>query len=195
MHGLINRAIQGFVSNSYGDDKWLEVTRAADMDFVEFEAMLTYDDALTSVVLDAVAKVLDRPRYDVMEDIGTYLVSNPKVEGLRRLLRFGGENFVEFLHSLDELPERARLAVSDLDMPRIELHEHSASALSLHCESTIDGYGYVLMGVLRAMADDYGVLALLEHSGGGSGNEVVSITLVETDFAAGRSFELGAGNL
>ncbi|MEL7092550.1 MAG: heme NO-binding domain-containing protein, partial [Pseudomonadota bacterium] len=123
---------------------------------------------------------------------GTYLVSHPSVEALRRLLRFGGVTFVEFLHSLDDLPDRARLAVSDLNLPRIELREHTASCFSLFCDSPIDGYGHVLMGVLRAMADDYGALAVLEHSGGGPGTEVISISLIETEFAEGRIFELGA---
>lgn len=192
MHGLINRAVQCFVTDSYGGDKWVEATRVADLSFVEFEAMLTYDDDMTPRLLDAVSKVLGRPRDEVMEDIGTYLVSHPNVEALRRLLRFGGVSFVEFLHSLDDLPDRARLAVSDLNLPRIELRDHSPSQFSLICESPVAGYGHVMMGVLRAMADDYGALALLEHTGAGQGKETIGITLVETEFAEGRTFDLGA---
>ncbi len=192
MHGLVNRAIQCFVVDSYGAEKWLEVTRDADLDFVEFEAMLTYKDALTPRVLDATAKVLGRSRFDVMEDIGTYLVSHPNVSNLRRLLRFGGVDFEEFLLSLDDLHDRARLAVADLDLPRIELRDHTAHSYSLVCDGAIEGYGHVLIGLLRSMADDYGVLALLEHLGRANGAETVSVTLVETEFSAGREFELGA---
>lgn len=192
MHGLINRAIQCFVTDSYGADKWVETTRVADLRFVEFEAMLTYDDAITPALLDAVSHVLKRPRDDVMEDIGTYLVSHPNVEALRRLLRFGGVTFVEFLHSLDDLPDRARLAVSDLTLPRIELRENAPSQFTLICECPLQGYGHVMMGILRAMADDYGALAVLEHTGAGQGIETISIALVEPEFAEGRAFELGA---
>lgn len=192
MHGLINRAIQCFVTDSYGGDKWLEATRYADLGFVEFESMLAYDDAVTARVLDAVSLVLDRSRTDVMEDLGTYLVSHPNVEALRRLLRFGGVTFVEFLHSLDDLPDRARLAVSDLKLPRIELREHTPGQFSLICDSPLEGYGHVMMGVLRAMADDYGALAVLEHTGSGQGVETISITLIETEFSEGRVFALGA---
>lgn len=69
--------------------------------------MLTYEDSVTLDVLAALGVVLDRPQQDILEDIGTYLVSHPKVEPLRRLLRFGGPTFTEFLHSLDDLPARA----------------------------------------------------------------------------------------
>ena len=192
MHGLINRAIQCFVTDSYGTERWTEVTQLSDLGFQEFEAMLSYDAALTPRVLDAVGEVLNRPRSEVMEDLGTYLVSHPNVEALRRLLRFGGVTFVEFLHSLDDLPDRARLAVADLKLPRIALREHGRGSFTLECDSPIAGYGYVMMGILRDMADDYGTLALLDHQGSGEGVETVSIALIETEFAEGRSFDLGA---
>ena len=192
MHGLINRAIQCFVTDVYGPDKWLEATRNAGLEFIEFEAMMVYDEAITPRLLDAIAQVLERPRAEMMEDLGTYLVSHPTVEALRRLLRFGGVDFVEFLQSLDDLPDRARLAVSDLRIPRLELREHTPNHFSLICDCPVSGYGHVMMGILRTMADDYGALALLEHHGGGYGTEVISVSLIKTEFAEGRVFDLGA---
>lgn len=192
MHGLINRAIQRFVVDTYGPDTWIEATRQANLGLVEFESMLVYDDDVTPKILDAVSTALNRQREEVMEDIGTYLVSHRNVEALRRLLRFGGVDFVEFLHSLDDLPDRARLAVSDLKLPDLELWDQAPGQFRLLCESSIDGFGHVMMGVLRAMADDYGALAVLEHGGTEDGFEAISITLVAAEFAEGRSFELGA---
>ena len=192
MHGLINRSIQSYVCNSHGMQTWNEGAAKADLKFGEFEAMLTYDDALTPRVLDTLASVLERPRDEIMEDIGTYLVSHPDFEAVRRLLRFGGVNFEDFLHSLDDLADRARLAVSDLNLPELRLQEQRDGMFCLECECSVAGYGHVMMGILRVMADDYGALALLEHDGAQEGVETVSISLVATDFSEGRSFELGA---
>lgn len=192
MHGLINRAIQCFIRDSYGRERWIEVAHLADLGFCDFEAMLHYDDALTGVVLTAAAQSLGVPRETVLEDMGTYLVSHPNVEALRRLLRFGGVSFVEFLHSLDELPDRARLAVDDLDLPQMELREFGSNNFTLTCRSDWDGFGHVMMGVLRTLADDYGALVFLEHKGGKPGTETIDITLIESAFAQGRSFDLGA---
>ncbi|MCR8828150.1 heme NO-binding domain-containing protein [Pseudosulfitobacter koreensis] len=192
MHGLIYRALQCFVTDSYGPDRWIEVAMVADLGLVEFEAMLMYDDAIAPRLIAAVGAVLGRSEPDLMEDVGTYLVSHPNTEGLRRLMRFGGVTFVELLHSLDDLPDRARLAVSDLNLPHIELREYSSSHFSVICGTSIPRFGHVMMGLLRTMADDYGALALLEFQGGAKGTETVSITLVETEFAKGRSFALGA---
>jgi hypothetical protein len=195
MHGLINRAIQAFVTSTYGADRWEEVMEEAGLGFTEFEAMLFYTDEQSGRMLAAMEKVLARPLPEMLEDMGTFLVSNPQVEALRRLLRFGGVNYVEFLHSLDDLPDRARLAVSDLHLPGLELVEQAPQQFELVCQPGLPGYAYVLMGVLRAMADDYGDLVFLDHSGTQGGAEVISITLVETKFAAGREFDLGAHSL
>jgi hypothetical protein len=192
MHGLINRAIQAFVVSTYGEERWSDIMDTADLGFAQFEAMLFYTDEQSTKMLAAMEKRLERPLPEILEDTGTFLVSNPQVEALRRLLRFGGVNYVEFLHSLDDLPDRARLAVADLQLPALELVENSPGQFDLICQPGLPGFAYVLMGVLRAMADDYGDLVILDHRGTQGGAEVISITLVETDFAEGRTFDLGA---
>ncbi|MDQ2095020.1 heme NO-binding domain-containing protein [Rhodalgimonas zhirmunskyi] len=201
MHGLVNRAIQRFVTDTYGAALWRRVAHEAQLGFVDFESMLIYDDVLTPRVLDAVEAELGKPRAEILEDIGTYLVSHPNAEAVRRLLRFGGEDFVDFLHSLDDLPDRARLAVSDLDLPQLELREHAADRFSLTVCARKDGFGPVMIGMLRSLADDYGALVLLERRAGGEraagcvnseGLDVIDITLIEAGYAEGRSFDLGA---
>ena len=195
MHGLINRAIQSFVCATYGHPCWLRATEAAGVGFTEFEAMLVYEADTTFRILDALCADLNRPKAEFLEDLGTYLVSHPSVEDLRRLLRFGGVTYVEFLHSLDDLADRVRLAVSDLDLPALELTESAPSEYKLECFPGLPGYSSVMTGVLRAMADDYGALVMLSNDDGDGDLEVISITLVESAFAAGRRFELGARKL
>ena len=192
MHGLINKAIQSFFCHTYGGERWQRVMETAGLDFSEFEAMLVYDEVQSRAMLDAVCAELDRPRAEVLEDLGTFLVSHPNLEPLRRLLRFGGETYVDFLHSLDDLPDRTRLAVADLHLPALELREHTAGFFSVTCLPGLPGFGSVLMGILRAMADDYGALVMLDHRGHRDGCEVISIAVIETAFAEGRDFDLGA---
>ncbi len=48
-----------------------------------------------------------------------------------------------------------------------------------------------MVGILRAMADDYGALVTLDHRGLRQEREEIEITLVEAAFAEGRSFALG----
>lgn len=193
MHGLVNRSIQLFVVQTFGQDAWLAVTREARLGFSDFEGMMRYAEVYTPRLLDVMPRVLDRSRTELMEDFGTFIVSNRRFESVRRLLRFGGVDFVDFLHSLDDLAERVRLAVPDLHLPGIELHALEDGHFSLRCEASVPGFGHVMIGVLRAMADDYGALVLLEQVGRTDRAEIVSIRLVEPAFADGRAFELGPG--
>ena len=191
MHGLINRSIQSFVTETYGDAAWRAVAARAGVGPDGFEAMLTYDDSVTDALLDAASAHLDKPAEALLEDLGTFLVSNSKFEPLRRLLRFGGETFADFLASLDELHGRARLAVPDLDVPEIELDAAGAGTFRLRCRWGRPGACHVMMGVLRAMADDFGALVLLDYiEGDRPGDGMVSIDLLDSRFAAGRSFSL-----
>lgn len=190
MHGLVNRALQCYLRDTYGAPFWAEVAREAQLGFDSFETLMIYDIALTEAVLTAAARLLDAPRDSLLEDLGTYLVSHRTGDPLRRLLRFGGVTFADFLHSLDDLPGRARLALPDLDLPQLELASCAPGRFALTCRSPLPGMGHALVGLLRAMADDYGALVLLNHQGGGPEGEVISISLFDTAHGVRRGFPL-----
>ena len=192
MHGLINRSIQCFIQDTYGQRSWDAVARLAGLKIAGFEAMLTYDDALTDQVIDAAAQFLGRTREEVLEDLGHYLVSHDSLTSVRRLLRFSGLNFVDFVNSLEELPERGRLALPNLDLPELELLDHGAGHFILRCVAPLKGVGHILVGLLRAMADDYGALVTLDNLGQEDGAEVISIVIADQAHSAARPFHLGA---
>lgn len=190
MHGLINRSFESFLKTTYGSSIWNEVADRTGVSRQGFEALRLYEDALSAQLLQHATDVLERPSDAVLEDFGIYLVSHPTTEALRRLLRFGGASFAEFLQTLDELPDRARLAVPDLDLPNLDLRDTAQGCYTLTCAWRFEGAGHVIAGALRTMADDYGALVYLEYVGGQAGVETISITLVENDFSKGRDFRL-----
>ena len=190
MHGMINRLLQSFVQNSYGQETWEQVVDRSGVGVQEFEAMLSYEDGTTEKLIAAVAEVLEKEPESVLEDIGTYVVSDPKLRATRRLLRFGGADFIEFLHSLDDLRDRTRLAMPDLEVPDLRLEQLSSSRFQVLCKGPIEQAGFFLVGVLRAMADDYGALAVLAHNGERGGRELVEVELLDSRFSEGRQFDL-----
>jgi hypothetical protein len=195
MQGLVNRAVERFVRDTYGRSTWLAIMRELDLGFSEFEAMLTYDPALTPRLLTAVAAALERPEADILEDIGTYLVSHPNVAAVRRLLRFGGDTFEDLLYSLEDLPGRAALAVPDLHLPPMDVADEGGGLFHLSIgskDSPGHGFGHLAVGLFRAMADDYGALVVLQHTGTHAGVEQVEIEFLSADHAEGRGFSLGA---
>ncbi len=187
MHGLINRSIQSFLRDTYGGALWDSVAADTGIGSQGFEALMSYDDALTDTLIDAAALRLCKPRDALLEDVGIYLVAR---EPLRRLLRFGGVDYADFLQSLDELPDRVRLAVPELEMPDLSLTAAGTGRFRLTCRGGHPGFAAVFTGILRAMADDYGALVLIEAGGGDGDAETVGIELLEARFASGRQFDL-----
>lgn len=191
MHGMVNRALQGFLCATYGPEVWDEVRGQAGLPVEDFEAMLVYPDAMTLACFEAACHVLHKHPNALLEDLGTWLVTDPTLEPLRRLMRFSGAGFVDFLHSLEELEDRGRLAVPDLDLPRITLERRDAGLFTIHARWSLPGIGPILMGCLRAMADDYGALALFRLDGIDGTVERLEVRLLDPAFSVGRSFDPG----
>ena len=189
MQGFVNRAVQCFVRDTYGWAVWLNVVRRAGLGFTNFEAMLVYSPHITENIVVALEIEFKKPRSIILEDLGTYLVTSPTTEVLRRMLRFGGEDFGEFILSLDELPDRARLALAEIELPSIQLHSTGAKQYLIEIGEGLPGFSWALVGVLRALADDYGALAFIEHKAG-SKRDQISVVLADDSFSHGRHFEL-----
>lgn len=187
MHGLMNRAIQSFLQDTYGEEAWVAVAGQAGIGTEGFEAMMVYPDAVTESLLAAACGHLAKPRDALLEDIGIWLVS---VERLRRLMRFGGLDYHDFIDTLEELPDRAQLAVPDIGLPAIRVVPHSQGRFTLSLQGGQQGLGHVFAGVLRAMADDYGALALIDHVGETDGGETIEVELLDARYTQGRAFSL-----
>ena len=192
MHGLINTAIETFVTRTYGQDVWEGIVADVGLDPPEFNPLLHYEDAVTAQVLSALETRLGRPAQALLEDLGTYLISSPAIPAIRRLLRFGGETYADFLLSMDELPDRARVTVDDLHLPDLKVDQCSETRFELWCGPGLPGFDHVLLGVLRAMADEFGALAILDHHEADNSDAMIAVEIVQDAFSEGRAFELGA---
>jgi hypothetical protein len=192
---MVNRALQGFLTATYGPDIWVEVHRQAGLPVTDFEAMLHYDDRLTLATFEAACRVLHKHPNALLEDIGTWLVTDAHLEPLRRLLRFAGPGFRDFLNSLEELGDRGRLAMPDLEMPDIHIEHLDANSYRLSASWTLPGIAPILLGCLRAMADDYGALAFLRLDGIEDGRECLHIQLLDIAYSEGRRFDLSEAAL
>lgn len=192
MHGLINRSIEHFLIACYGAAFWQDLARQTGVP--RFEAMLSYDDALTDQLITLAATALNKPASMVLEDLGAHLV---RTESLRRLLRFGGNDFCEFLMSLNELRDRGRLAVPELSLPFLHVSEVLPGMFRILVEADHPGWAHVLSGLLRAMGDDYGALVLLDdpvalpNDAAQAGHRaVIGVEVIHARYAEGRQFRL-----
>ena len=190
MHGLINRAFQSFVCDTYGEAIWETIVRKAALEVTTFEAMLVYDDQILFDMIRAASETLQKPCSVLLEDVGTYLVSHPTSGGLRRLLRFGGDTFGDFLLTLDDMPDWAQLALPELYIPPLEVRQTGPDGYRIVVNSPLAGIAFGILGVLRAMADDYGALVLMDLAKGETGLDQIEVQLLDVKFAKAREFDL-----
>ena len=73
MHGLINRSIQSFLSDTYGAEMWSSIMAAADLGFDNFETLSNYDRNETDAVMKAASGYLSTSEDMLLEDLGTYM--------------------------------------------------------------------------------------------------------------------------
>lgn len=181
MHGLINRSIEAFLRQVYGETLWQEVARSEGVDPRGFLTVRSYPHPVSNGLIEAAAQRLGKPAPELVEDLGAWLA---RLEAIRRLLRFSGRSFPEFIHRLGELPGRARMIVPDLDMPPIAVRTISPGHLEVRIDG-IEGWTWGVAGLIRAMADDYGALGLIQQDG-----KVVNIHISDDEFSEGRGFTL-----
>lgn len=188
MHGLKRHALQSFLQATYGAPLSEEVARGVGLTTTGIDLFGRSDDDMAHALVDRAAKSLGQAQESLLEDFGTWLIASPAGEPLRRLLRFGGETFVDFLFSLEELPARISLALPDLYLPRFEVEvlEDEAWILRSH---DLPRHLHVVVGILRAMADDYGTLAVLTPLSSSHG-EALHIQIASNEHSLGRHFSL-----
>lgn len=185
MHGLINRSIEGFLRDTYGDSCWAEIAEASGIDARGFQTVRQYPDSISFALVNHAAARLDKPEAELLEDLGAWLA---RFEPIRRLLRFSGRDFTDFLHTLEELQGRAHMVIPDLGMPRIKVQMRADDELRVLMPDCFSEWRSVMAGVIRSMADDYGALGLITVE-----DSAVVVKISHDSFSEGRGFELGAG--
>lgn len=180
MHGLINRAIEEFARVTYGEAVWTTTAMAVGVDPRGFEIMEEFEPDVTGRLIGHLAAQLDRSPGDLAEDLGAWVA---QLAPMRRLLRFSGSDFAAFMMSLEEIRDRGQMVLRRLMLPALSVTPAPQGwVVGSGCDPL---WLHAMAGMLHAMADDYGVLAVIEVA---HGRIVVDVPVV--DFNAGRPFSI-----
>ena len=153
MHGIVNRGLQLFLIEEYGEDFWRELAVTLDQES-GFEALLLYDDEVTRGLMSAAARRLNCTRAEIWEGFGAFLTRSQHTASFWALLRFGGRDFTSFLTSLEDVPVHIQLTLPDFYLPPLKVLEPGPGRFELHCGAGLWGLGAIATGLLRAVAQD-----------------------------------------
>lgn len=182
MHGFIIRGIELFLRARHGDAVWAAVCATTGLDRRGTQIMRSYRTEMLQRLVLSASNVLQMERDELLEDVGGWI---PRLDSVRYLMRFSGSSFEDFVLSLDDLHDRARVVLPGLELPKIASQMVGPQRYLLEIVSETRDWYPVLAGLLRGMADDYGVLAIVER------NEAdLDIQIADNCFAEGTQFSL-----
>lgn len=175
---LINRTIEEFLRASYGEGL---VSALADELAASgaFEGPRARDYGMT--MLEGASRRLMKSTSEMLEDLGAWMT---RIEPIRRLLRFSGRDFGDFVQRLDEMPGRAHLVLPKLALPALRIEAQDRSVW-VHMTPPDPVWQHLLVGIIRGIADDYGSLCLISGEGAR-----VRVDIWDASFAEGRDFSL-----
>ncbi len=182
MHGFIIRGIELFLRARHGDAIWAAVSSDAGIDRRGTMMMRRYPAEVSHALLGAASARLRISREELLEDIGGWI---PRLDSVRHIMRFSGSSFEDFVLSLDDLHDRGRVVLPGLNLPRIATQPTARGQYILNIAADEADWYPVLAGFLRGMADDYGVLAIVD-----SGDGCLMVSIADEEFAEGSIFSL-----
>lgn len=186
MLGLVNRSFELFVRDNYGKTVWERLARQAKVDPRGFFLLQQSSEAVTKTMISEASRILKKSADELVEDLGGWLTRR---EPIRRLLRFGGRDYPEFIELLSELSDRAVMVIDSLNTPKVRVTAHSANLYEVEITGDSDIWVVLLAGILRGMADDYGALVVIAIEG-----RVLRIDIALSEYGVMRPFALIAEN-
>jgi len=135
MYGLVNRAIEEMVQESYGNEVWKRICASAGMDTPTFISNEPYPDEVTYRLVTAASEQLGLPADDVLRAFGEYWVLETGLKAYGPLMRAGGRTLKEFLVYLPKFHVHIQVMFPELRPPEFECLNITEDSLDLHYRS------------------------------------------------------------
>jgi hypothetical protein len=155
MYGIVNKAIQGLVTENFGENVWEEVKREARVDVDLFLSNEGYPDKMTFDLAGSASKVLKISVNDVLVEFGKYWVLKTGMRTYGELMKAGGNNFKEFIINLPAFHIRVMLMYPNLSPPEFSVSDIIDDELVLNYYSHRNGLTYFVYGLIQGLGEMY----------------------------------------
>lgn len=183
MYGLVNKAVEGMVTDRFGEETWEAIRLKAQVEDEFFVSNESYPDETTYRLVGAAADVLGMEAGDVLEAFGEYWVLKTAKEGYGELMEAGGSNLREFLENLPNFHSRIVLMFPDLKPPRFEVRTAGESSFRLRYFTHRSGLARFVIGLLKGlgkMFDQPVEVAHVTEKGDGQDYDEFAVRVVES---------------
>lgn len=166
MYGLINKAVQGYLVQAYGQDQWDQIAETAGIYPGGFISLETYPDEITYSLVTRASAILSIPSERLLEKLGEYWIEYVAEEGYGEYFVCYDQDMVRFLQELNAMHERMMLIHPQMLIPKFQIQKISAGNYALHYFSTRQGLAPFVKGLLLGLSRKLNQAADIEHIGG-----------------------------
>jgi hypothetical protein len=155
MYGLVNQAIVGLVTDSYGVETWERIRLKANVKEEFFLANKIYDDEITFNLVAASSEILSLDVDSILREFGKYWVLKIAKEKYGKLMEYAGNNFLDFMDQLPNFHSRVMLLYPEIIPPEFLKVKIDEQSFLLHYYSKRQGLGSFMIGLIEGLAIMY----------------------------------------
>ncbi len=162
MYGTVNKAIERLIINTYGEDRWLDIKKDANVNINVFQSNEPYPDHITFDLISSSSKILDIAPSSLLFDSGKCWVLDVGLNSYASMIAAAGNNFEEFMLNIPNFQTRLLLLYPQMQAPEFVVH---ADGGKIYCEyhSQRDGLTPFIIGSIHAIGDLYDTKINLEQ--------------------------------
>ncbi|MEQ9440733.1 MAG: heme NO-binding domain-containing protein [Cyclobacteriaceae bacterium] len=175
MYGIVNKAIQGLVTENFGEPTWHQVKEKSGIKEDLFLSSESYPDSMTYELAGAASEVLGISLREVLIAFGEYWILKTGKESYGALMQAGGSNLKEFFINLPNFHSRVMLMYPKLSPPEFQVSSVQDNSLHLHYYSHREGLEDFVHGLILGLGklfDTVVDITLLQSRNEGADHEV-----------------------
>ena len=157
MYGLVNKAVQDYISSKFGEATWATVRAKAGFQDAEFVPLQAYPDELTFQMVGAACEATGMGAAQLFEEVGAYWVAFTAQQGYGSLMDQLGADFAEAIGNLDAMHVRVALMMPNLKPPSFRVLENGDRRLTLAYISKRQGLAPMVTGLVKGLGRRYGI--------------------------------------
>jgi hypothetical protein len=155
MYGIVNKAIQGLITDNHGKETWEKIKQKCAIETDLFLSNEAYPDKITYDLAIAASETLGISVDEVLVSFGEYWVMNTGQKSYGSLMQAGGDNLKQFLVNLPNFHSRVMLIYPNLTPPEFKITDIKDSELVLHYYSSRLGLKYFVYGLIQGLGKLY----------------------------------------
>jgi hypothetical protein len=179
MYGIVNKAIEDLVTETFGEDKWEIIKEKSGVDVDYFISIEPYDDDITYKLAGAISAEMAMPITDVLMAFGEWWVLKTAKQKYGTMLEAGGSNLREFLVNLPVFHNRVMMIYPKLTHPEFTISHSEGNSLWVHYRSKRHGLQEFVRGILSGLGKMYETpieIELLQSRDEGSDHEIFKVS-------------------